>query len=79
MIVSAPTTPHTHPPFPREELRTWAKHWQREAEKHFIAGAKVAGNAASRIADDFLIALNDRRYGIAAKPTVAMPPGSRRG
>jgi hypothetical protein len=77
--MSAPTTPHVHPPFPKDELRSWAKHWKCEAEKHFIAGAKVAGNAASRTADSFLIALNDRRYGIAAKPTVVMPPGTRRG
>ena len=77
--MAAPNSPHAHPPFPKDELRTWAKHWKRVAEKHFIAGAKHAGEAASRIADDFLIALNDRRYGIAAKPTVAMPPGTRRG
>jgi hypothetical protein len=77
--VSAPTTPHVHPPFPKDELRSWAKHWQREAEKHFIAGAKVAGNAASRTADSFLIALRDKRYGVKAKPTVVLAPGTRRG
>ena len=59
-MTGGPTSPHGVPPFPRDELRSWAKHWQREAEKHFIAGAKVAGNAASRTADLFLIALRAR-------------------
>lgn len=77
--MSAPTTPHVHPAFPRSELRVWAKHWQREAEKHFIAGAKAAGNAASRTADSFLIALQDKKYGVKAKPFVCLPPGSRKG
>jgi hypothetical protein len=73
-----PTTPHVHPAFPRDELRVWAKHWQREAEKHFITGAKAAGNAASRTADSFLIALQDKGYGLKAKPTVVLAPGTRR-
>lgn len=77
--MSPPNSPHTHPPFPRDELRTWAKHWKRVAEKHFIAGAKHAGVAASRTADSFLIALQDKRYGVTAKPTVVMPPGTRCG
>jgi len=76
--MSMPTTPHVNPPFPREELKAWAKRWQREAEKHFIAGAKAAGNAASRTADSFLIALQDKRYGVKAKPTVVLAPGTRR-
>ena len=79
MTMAAPTTPHTHPPFPKDELRTWARHWQREAEKHFIAGAKHAGEAASRTADSFLIALQDKRYGVTAKPFVCLPPGTKKG
>lgn len=79
MTMAAPTTPHAHPPFPKDELRLWARHWQREAEKHFIAGAKHAGEAASRTADSFLIALQDKKYGVKAKPFVCLPPGSRKG
>lgn len=79
MTMAAPTTPHAHPPFPREDLKHWANHWKREAEIHFIAGAKAAGVAASRTADLFLIALQDKRYGVKAKPTVVLPPGTRRG